>query len=476
MKKSDIVYLTACALFVSIVSLAQEVDFPPNAVVPSDEQIKYQQMEVIGFVHFGVNTFTDREWGTGDENPEIFNPTELNTLQWVRSAKQAGMGMLILTAKHHDGFCLWPSAYTDHSVKGSPWRNGKGDVVRELYRACQLAEIKFGVYLSPWDMHEPKYGTDQYNQYYLSQLEELMTNYGTISEVWMDGAKGQNAKDMEYDFEAYRSLIYELQPTALIFSDAGPDIRWIGNEHGIAHETNWSMLNNDDIEIGKADTKYLNTGDPEGKAWLVGECDVSIRPGWFYHSSQDDKVKTPQELVDLYYKSVGRNGTLLLNIPPDKRGLWHENDVASLAEFRSIIDETFQKNLAENSLVIASSLWSKEREYSPLNLIDNDPETFWAAAEGEKKGYLIFNLGKEVEFDRIMLQEPIRYGQRVSSFIVEAFLDGEWNTIAEGTTVGHKRLLRTDVYKTNKIRIQVLEANNVPALSGFGIFKASDRE
>ncbi len=345
------ILILSFSFYVSVIScntdvIAQPRQFPANEVIPTDQQIAYQQMEIIGFIHFGVNTFTDREWGTGEENPDIFNPEQLDVKQWAAAAKAAGMGMLILTAKHHDGFCLWPSAYTDHSVKSSRWMQGKGDVVKLLSEACKEEGLKFGVYLSPWDMHEPKYGTSKYNSYYMIQLKELMTNYGQISEVWMDGAKGKNAKDMVYDFEAWRSLIYKLQPNALIFSDAGPDIRWIGNEHGIAGETNWSMIDNANIEIGKANTQYLNTGDPEGNMWIVGECDVSIRPGWFYHASQDDQVKTAGQLVDLYYKSVGRNGTLLLNIPPDKRGLIHENDVASLREFRSILDETFDVNLA----------------------------------------------------------------------------------------------------------------------------------
>jgi len=282
------VILWSCSAPASI-----DQDIPPAPVIPSAKQIAYQQMEVIGFIHFGVNTFTDREWGTGKEEEDIFNPSALDASQWVQAAKTAGMGMLILTAKHHDGFCLWPSAFTDHSVKSSPWKEGNGDVVKELSEACAEADIQFGIYLSPWDMHESSYGTNGYNQYYLSQLEELLSHYGPISEVWMDGAKGKNARDMEYDFDAYRSLVYKLQPQALIFSDVGPDIRWIGNEHGIAGFTNWSMISTEGMEIGDANTDYLNTGDPNGKKWLVGECDVSIRPGWFYHVSQDSLVKSP---------------------------------------------------------------------------------------------------------------------------------------------------------------------------------------
>jgi alpha-L-fucosidase len=477
MKSSGLFFLLISCFFLTCNSSQKEtLDFPPMAVVPSAKQVAYQQMEVIGFIHFGVNTFTDREWGTGSEDPEIFNPSGLDASQWVEAAKAAGMGMLILTAKHHDGFCLWPSAYTDHSVKSSPWKDGEGDVVRELSNACSKAGIKLGIYLSPWDMHEPVYGTDQYNGYYLSQLEELLTQYGTISEVWMDGAKGENAKDMEYDFDAYRSLVYKLQPDALIFSDVGPDIRWIGNEHGIAGETNWSTINTEGLEIGKADTDYLNTGDPEGSVWLVGECDVSIRPGWFYHASQDTQVKTPEYLVDLYYKSVGRNGTLLLNLPPDKRGLIHELDIKSLKEFRAILDETFENDLFRKGEAMVSSQWQAGDAYGPHQIVDEDPESFWAADIADKEPWIRLDLKDKITFDRLMLQEPIRMGQRISGFEVEASVDGEWRAISQGTTIGHKRLLRFDPVTTRELRIRITGFTGTPAISTVAGFMASSRE
>ena len=451
-------------------------DIKPNRVVPSWQQVEYQRMELIGFIHFTVNTFTDREWGEGTESPEIFNPTELDARQWAQAAKDVGMGLLIITAKHHDGFCLWQSKYTDHCVRSSPWRSGNGDVLRELSDACREVGIKLGVYLSPWDRHEPVYGTDKYNQYYLNQLEELLTNYGKISEVWMDGAKGKDAKDMEYDFPAYRTLIKKLQPDALIFSDAGPDIRWIGNERGIAGETNWSTINNENLVIGKADTSYLNTGDPDGKKWIPGECDVSIRPGWFYHSKEDDAVKTPQQLMDIYYKSVGRNGTMLLNIPPDTRGLFHENDIASLQEFRSILDETFSNDLAQGSSLRATNQRLNHAKFSPGKLLDGDPETYWAADDGVTEAAIEVRLDGEKLFDRILLQEPIRFGQRISRFSVEAKLNGEWKQVANGTTIGYKRLLRIPTVQTNHVRVLIKEANNTPAISAFGLYKASPKE
>ncbi len=451
-------------------------DIPPLSVVPTTEQVAYQQQELIGFIHFTVNTFTNKEWGDGTESPAIFNPTQLDTRQWVQVAKDAGMKTLILTAKHHDGFCLWPSRYTDHTVASSPWRNGKGDVVKELSEACRQAGIKLGIYLSPWDRHEPKYGTEEYNQFYLNQLRELLTNYGKIAEVWMDGAKGEDAKDMEYDFEAYCRLVRALQPQALMFSDAGPDIRWIGNEHGFAGETNWSTIDNANIEIGKADPAYLNTGDPDGNQWIPGECDVSIRPGWFYHPSEDEQVKTPQQLLDIYYKSVGRNGTLLLNLPPDRRGLIHENDVAALKAFRSILDESFASNLASGKKASANHYRAKNPKFAPENMLDNDNKTYWAAGEGKETAMLDIDLGSKTTFDRIMLQEPVKFGQRVASFTVDAWQDGHWKTIAQGTTIGYKRLLRIPTVETNKVRVQITQSKGVPALSGFGLFKASEKE
>lgn len=419
-------------------------------VKPSATQLKYQRMETIGFIHFTVNTFTDKEWGDGTESPSIFNPTQLDANQWVQAAKSAGLKQLIITAKHHDGFCLWPSKYTEHSVKKSPWKNGKGDVVKELSEACRKAGLKFGIYLSPWDRHEPKYGTKDYNQYYLNQLTELLTNYGEISEIWMDGAKGENAKDMEYDFPAFRALIRKLQPNALIFSDAGPDIRWIGNESGEAGETNWSTINADNVVIGKADQKYLNRGDSNGSEWVVGESDVSIRPGWFYHASEDDKVKSPQKLVDIYYKSVGRNSVLLLNLPPDRRGLIHENDVKILKEFKRILDETFKVDFAQGRKVKFTG-------------------------EALRRIFEV-DLGSEKTFDRIMLQEPIEKGQSVAEFFVEALINNRWTKIAGGSTVGYKRLLEIEPVKAKAVRVIIKEMKFPTAISRIGLFKSSPRE
>jgi alpha-L-fucosidase len=463
-------------------------DIPANAVVPTPLQVAYQKMEFIGFVHFSVNTFTDKEWGYGNEPEEIFNPTDFDAAQWAAAAKRSGMKELILTAKHHDGFCLWPSKYTEHSVKNSPWKDGRGDVVREFVEACRRHGLKVGLYLSPWDRNQAGYGSPAYLDYYRDQLRELLTEYGDISELWFDGANGGSGwyggadENRRIDRETYYrwpetwALIKRIQPETLLFSDAGPDIRWIGNEMGFAAETNWSTINSEGIVVGDADQAYLNTGDPEGKNWLVPLCNTSIRPGWFYHQSQDDQVKSLQELLDVYYKSVGRNGVLLLNIPPDKRGLFHENDVAALEEFRSVLDETFRTNLAAGQKAGADNVRLNHLKFDPGNCLDGDEETYWACDDNIRSAGLEISLDGKVLFDRILLQEPIRFGQRISAFAVEARIDGGWAQIAGGTTIGYKRILRIPPVTADAVRVLITEANNPPALSNLGFFKASERE
>ena len=480
---------TLCVvLTVSITALADTPDIPANPVVPSPQQIDYQQMEIIGFIHYTVNAFTDKEWGDGSESPEIFNPTELDVQQWVDAAKAGGMQQLILTAKHHDGFCLWPSEYTEHSIKNSPYKNGQGDLVSELSEACRAAGLKFGVYLSPWDRNYAEYARPEYLTYYRNQLRELLTQYGPISEMWFDGANGGDGwygganetrridRKTYYEWPETWALVKELQPNILIFSDAGPDIRWIGNEKGIAGETCWSMFDRSKVEVGNADREYLNSGDPDGPHWVVGECDVSIRPGWFYHKDEDDQVKTPQQLVDLYYKSVGRNGTLLLNLPPDQRGLIHENDVQSLKAFRAILKETFKTNLVTGAHAQANSVWSSNAKFSARNCVDDDPDSYWAAKEDEIQSVVMIQLDEPKTFDRIMLQEPIRLGQRIAKFAIDAEIDGSWKQVALGTTIGYKRLLRIEPITASKIRLNILDANNTPAISNVGLYKASALE
>jgi len=478
-------------LVLAVVALgcsSEPKEIPPNDVVPSAQQLQYQEMEFIGFVHFTVNTFTDKEWGFGDEQPSIFHPTQFDADQWASVAAEVGMKELILTAKHHDGFALWPSRYTEHSVKYSDWRNGTGDVVGEFVTASRSHGLKVGLYLSPWDRNHAEYGRPAYLDYYRNQLRELLTEYGEITEVWFDGANGGTGyygganeerridRETYYDWGETWSLVRSLQPSTLIFSDAGPDIRWIGNERGFAGETNWSTINTEGIVVGQADAAYLNTGDPNGRRWVVPLCNTSIRPGWFYHAAEDDQVKSPQELLEVYYKSVGRNCVLLLNVPPDKRGLFHENDVAALRDFRRILDETFAVNLAAGKQVTADNYRQMQSKFAPANITDADARSYWATDDGVLRGTLEIDLGQRTYFDRIMLQEPIRFGQRISEFAIDARMDGEWIEIALGTTVGYKRLLRIPGVETDRVRIRIERANSVPALSNVGLFRASNRE
>lgn len=439
-------------------------------ISPVPRQLAWQQREFTAFAHFTVNTFTDKEWGDGTESPAQFNPTAFDAGQWVETCKNAGMKMIILTAKHHDGFCLWPGKYTEHSVKNSPFVKGKGDIVKAVSDACSAGGLKFGIYLSPWDRHESSYGTSAYNQYYLNQLNELLTSYGEISEVWFDGAKGENAKDMEYDFNAYRSLVRKLQPSAVMFSDEGPDVRWIGNERGIAGETCWSTMDRSKVSIGHADTNYLNAGDPEGHDWVPGECDVSIRPGWFYHSSEDEKVKTVQQLIEIYYNSVGRNCVLLLNVPLDRRGLMYETDAARLREFRSVIDETFKSNLLEGKSFNAASgsITPKTATYRP--------GIVWSPDIASKEEWIEFDLKKPVTFDRAMIQEQIEHGQRVNSFAIDIWDGSSWQRITKATTIGYKRLLRFPPVQSQKVRFTIIDSRATPRISAMGIYKASPGE
>jgi len=439
---------------------------------PAARQLEWQEMETIAFAHFGVNTFSNREWGDGKEDPKIFNPAEFSAVQWAKALKAGGVRMLILTAKHHDGFCLWPSAYTDHSVKSSTWRDGKGDVVKDVSAACRAEGLKFGVYLSPWDRHEPKYGdSPKYNQHFINQLYELLQNYGEVSEVWFDGAcgEGPNGKRQEYDFPSFIAVVRKCAPNAVIFSDAGPDVRWVGNEKGYAGETCWSTIDRAKVKIGKADTKYLNKGDPDAPNWVPAECDVSIRPGWFYHPDQDEKVKPLEQLLDIYYASVGRNGVLLLNIPPDTRGLIHENDAARLAEFHKVIEETFRTNLARGRSIAATSA---AEGHPAARAVDSSADTWWAAANGQAEGALTIDLGAPVLFNVVSVQEMITQGQRVEAFSVEAWDGAGWREIGKGTTIGHKRLLRVGDVKTHKVRLVITKSRGEPTVREFGLYLA----
>lgn len=485
-KRISVKYLSGIfsILLLSFAS-SSERDIPSNSVLPSQKQLDYQSMEVVGFIHFSMNTFTDKEWGYGDESPSLFDPKKLDAEQWVKAAKDAGIKELILTAKHHDGFCLWPSAYTEHSIKNSPYKSGKGDIVKEFTEACAKYGIKAGLYLSPWDRNHAGYGTTAYLTYYKNQLNELLTNYGKINEVWFDGANGGDGyyggaretrkidRKAYYPWKEIQEIVYRLQPDALIFSDAGPDIHWIGNERGIAGETCWSMLDRTKVAVGDADSDYLNTGDFFGTSWVIGQCDVSIRPGWFYHAKEDENFKTPSQLVDLYYKSIGRNAVFLLNIPPNRDGLFPEKDVASMKKFREILDKTFKDNFVSNAKVTATTVFSNSAKFNPGNITDGDLDSYWAAAGDKRQASLEIAVDSTRKFDRILLQEPVRLGQRIASFDIQLLRPGGWQTIASGTSIGFKRLLRITPIAGSKIRINIRDANNTPALSSFGIYKAA---
>lgn len=444
----------------------------PDSTRPSPQQVAYQQKEKIAFVHFGMNTFTNREWGTGNESPEQFNPTNFDAEQWVRVLSETGLETLILTAKHHDGFCLWPSKYTDHDIANSPYKNGNGNIVKEVSEACEKYGLDFGIYLSPWDMHEESYGTTEYNRFYMNQLEELLTNYGPVAEIWFDGAKGENAKEMEYDFEAWWSLVRDLQPDALIFSDEGPDIRWIGNEHGFAGKTNWSTINRDSVTVGGANQgNYLNTGERGAPDWVAGECDVSIRPGWFYHPNENNSVKSVADLTEIYLKSVGRNCTLLLNIPPDTTGQFHPTDVKRLYAFSDTLSSIFDKNVASSATIEASDA---DDNYKPLNAIDGNWDTFWIAADKDTQPSLTISFDSPTTFDLLVLQEFIPIGQRIAKFSV-AIPDpdeAEWQTIEKGTTIGYKRILPLDETTTEKLRITFSKTTDRPAINEITVYQS----
>ncbi|MDR3193971.1 MAG: alpha-L-fucosidase [Tannerella sp.] len=458
---------------------------PPQAAgpVPSENQLAWHDREQYAFIHFTTNTFTGKEWGYGDESPSIFNPTAFDAEQWVIAIKEAGLKGLILTCKHHDGFCLWPSAYTEHSVKNSPFRDGKGDVVKEVSDACRKHGLFFGVYLSPWDRNFAQYASPEYITYYRNQLTELLSNYGEVSEVWFDGANGGDgyyggARERRkidnrtyYDWPNTHAIVRRLAPRAMMFSDAGPDIRWCGNESGFVGETNWNTLSVDTLHPGKSNiNQLLNNGSEDGSSWLPAEVDVSIRPGWFYHETEDERVRTPENLLKLYLESVGRGSNLLLNLPPDPRGLIHENDVKALQGWKKLLDATFSNNLAANAKASANTYRGKSKQYAAANITDGDAETYWATDDAIQSGSLVIDLGTTQKINYVLIREYIRLGQRVKQFNVEAWKDNAWIEIAAGTTVGHKRILPLNAVETSKIRVNITDAKACPLISTVEVY------
>lgn len=435
------VALSATSLLFSCAS--KHVEAPqPVYPIPEAKQVEWQKMETYAFIHFGLNTFNDREWGYGDSDPKTFNPKKLDCEQWAQTLVKAGMKGVILTAKHHDGFCLWPFEGTEYSVKNSPWKDGKGNVVKELAEACRKYGLKFAVYLSPWDRHQANYGTPEYLPYFYAQLRDLLTNYGDVFEVWFDGANGGDgwyggAKDMRtidrknyYNYPKIYEMLDSIQPQAIVFSDGGPGCRWVGNENGFAGATNWSFLRKGEVYPGYPRYYELQYGHEDGNQWVAAECDVSIRPGWFYHAEEDGKVKSLKHLSDIYFQSVGYNSVLLLNIPPDRRGLIHEADIKRLKEFADYRQQTFADNRVKNG-----------RKY-------------WSTTSG---GEAVYALKSKSEINLVMLQEDITKGQRVEAFTVEALTDNGWKEVGKGTTIGYKRMLRFPAVNANKLRVRIDE-------------------
>ena len=446
--------------------------------IPSDRQKIWQEMEYYAFIHFNMNTFTNKEWGYGDESPSKFNPTSLDTDQWAEVIKNSGMKGIIITAKHHDGFALWHSNYTSHSVKNSPWKNGEGDLIKDLEKSCRKFGLKLGIYLSPWDRNHPDYGTKKYISYFRNQLTELLTNYGEIFEVWFDGANGGSGfyggtneirkvdKKTYYDWENTHKIIRELQPNAVIFSDAGPDIRWVGNEKGYANKTTWSNIYKDSVYGGMPDYYKFSSGQENGSHFIPTETDVSIRPGWYYHPEEDDKVKSLEKLIDIYFNSVGLNSSLLLNIPVDTRGLIHENDTKRLYELNNYIRNTFS-----NNFFMESKMYLNGMSHPIDKLIDNKISTM-CPFKTKLNNVIEISLNENKIVDIFKISENINLGQRVKKFRLQALVDDIWVTIEEGTTIGSKRLIKFDPIDIKKLKFTIIDSKDIPMISEIGIYKS----
>ena len=487
MKKS--IHLLSIPVVACCLSCTSGKVLPPEPIlpVPEPKQVEWQQMETYAFIHFGLNTFNDREWGYGDTDPKTFNPTNLDCEQWAQTLVKAGMKGVILTAKHHDGFCLWPFEGTDYSVKNSPWKNGQGNVVKELSEACKKYGLKFAVYLSPWDRHQANYGTPEYLPYFYAQLHDLLTNYGPVFEVWFDGANGGDgwyggAKDIRtidrknyYNYPRIYEMLDSIQPQAIIFSDGGPGCRWVGNEKGFAGATNWSFLRKGEVHPGYDKNYELQYGHPDGNQWVPAECDVSIRPGWFYHPEEDDRVKSPDQLVDLYYRSVGHNATLLLNFPVDRRGLIHPVDSANAVRFHEMIQRQLKTNLVAGMTPKVSN--ERGGDFVASALTDDNFDTYWATEDGVTTADIEFSFDTPTRMNRMMLQEYIPLGQRVKAFVVEYLDKDTWLPVKlneETTTIGYKRLLRFETVETKGMRIRITDARGPLCLSNVGVYDAGN--
>lgn len=451
----------------------------PCGPTPTAEQISWQDMETYAFIHYSLNTYTNQEWGYGNESPELFNPSDLDVRQWVKVCKDSGMKGIIFTAKHHCGFCMWPSAYTEYSVKNSPWKGGKGDVVKELSDACREEGLKFAVYLSPWDRNHPQYGREEYVTYFRNQLEELLTNYGDMFEVWFDGANGGDGwyggadevrsidRATYYQWPVTYEMVRRLQPHCLIWADASNrgDLRWVGTEAGEVGATNWSLLN----AHGPTDRDMLRHGLENGDSWVPGETNTSIRPGWFYHASEDGQVKSLAKLMDTYYKSVGRNSVLLLNFPIMPNGRIHHVDSVRGAEFAQMVKATFSNDLALGATA----------SHPAVN--DGDRDTYWSPADGSNCGDVVITFDTPTAINRFVAEEYIPLGQRVKSWEIEAYSDGQWMPLKDAlttdgnlTTIGRKRIVCFPTVVAEKVRFKVTSSKSTPLISTLSVYNAPD--
>ncbi|WP_320112273.1 alpha-L-fucosidase [Draconibacterium orientale] len=450
--------------------------------IPSENQMRWQEMEYYAFVHFSLNTYTDQSWGFGDEDVKLFNPEKLNTRQWARICKEAGVKGIIVTAKHHCGFCLWPTETTEYSVKNAPWKDGKGDVIRELADACKEYGLKLGIYVSPWDRNHPDYGKPEYINVFRNQIKEVLTNYGDVFEIWFDGANGGTGyygganehrkidRTTYYDWQPTYKLIRELQPNIVIWNDGGDrgDLRWVGTEAGFIGETNWSLLNS----TGEVPFEMLHHGVENGNTWVPGEVNTSIRPEWFYHPSEDTKVKTLPQLMETYYHSIGRNATLLLNFPIRPNGLIDERDEKAALDFAEAVKEVCDENLIVNAKAEATNIRGNSRKYEAAKTIDADKNTYWATDDEVKTASLTIDFDEPKTFNRFLVQEYIRLGQRVKAFTIEALVGGEWKELDKQTTIGYKRILRFPTVTATKLRFNITESKACPLISNIGVYNA----
>ncbi len=473
-----------CALLLSIVSPSPAVAPPaPFGPVPSAAQVAWHDLEMYAFCHFTTNTFTDKEWGFGDEDPSIFNPTAFDADQIVGTLAKCGFKGVILTCKHHDGYCLWPTKTTGHNISKSPWKNGRGDMVREFADAAKRHGVGFGVYLSPWDRNNEHYGTPRYVEICREQLRELLTNYGQIFEVWHDGANGGDGfyggkrdkrsinRTTYYEWPRAWEMVRKLQPHAVVFSDVGPGVRWVGNEHGTSPYPNWATFSPVGPDGGAAAPGHCRTqeGSPDGKSWIPAETDVSIRPGWFWHAHENNRVRSPKNLLNLYFNSVGRGTSFLLNVPPDRRGLIHENDVIALTGLKQALDRMFSNNLAAGAKITADA--NRGPGFEPAMALDDNKQSYWAAPDEARSATIELTLPEARRFSVIRLREPVRLGQRIRKFAVDVRENGTWSEwIGDGSSVGPQVLLRGKPVSADAVRIRILEAAACPCLSEISLW------